>query len=383
VKTLEDFLCEGLPAFTKEYSGIMLSCSGGTDSTALFHLLHRNVKFREEFPLVLLHFNFGLRGEESDRDQDFVESLGREHGVRVIVRKIEQGERDLRTEKNIQAWARAIRQETFKEFAKNRWIIALAHQKEDLAETILLRMIRGVSPGSLLGMEEWNPPHWRPLLDISRAEIIAWLNKNGLSFRQDSSNQKKDYSRNFVRHQVLKDLGHLNKKAVDHIIRFAQETQDFVKFTRASLLNTGEFYRNLPLDSKTLKNLPKGVAYDVLSCRIGRPETRGINHRILEQALSSRDAASTGGGGRSLVQLPKGRSLVECKGAISVVKAAPFGRKKPRLSQHEAAISSGEGAIFLGPSAIVDFFPIPAGTVLDQKFQVYNSDLIVKKFSRL
>lgn len=303
-----------------ESSGIVISCSGGTDSTALFHLLRMQMEFTEGFPLKVLHFNFGLRGEESDEDQRFVEELGRNYGFEVLVHKVTPTERERREENNIQAWARSVRKEAFKQFTQKGWIIALAHQKDDLAENILLRMSRGVSPGSLMGMKEWHPPFWRPMLDIGREELLKWLNHYKFTYRHDSTNDKLVYSRNVVRHRVIPELRKLNAKARDHIVRCARETQDFVEFTRSSLLKVQEHRGNSLFDSETLRNLPKGVAYDVLSCGIGRPESKGINHRILEQALETIKRSSFSRKAKEVVQVPEGKSLILKAGKISLVE---------------------------------------------------------------
>lgn len=331
------------------------------------------MEWSENFPLQVVHFNFGLRGEESEEDQKFVQELAAKYEVPLYIRKVSLDELTNRTEKNTQAWARSIRIQTFEHFIKEGWILALAHQKDDLAENILLRMARGVSPGSLVGMSEWHAPYWRPLLGQGKEQILDWLNSRKLPYRQDSSNDKMIYSRNVIRHRVLPELKKLNVKARDHIVRCARETQDFVYFTRSTLLERKDG------EGQSLADLPKGIAYDVLSCRIGRPEKKGINHNILEQAL---DAVSRPGKktGKQLAQLPDGKGLFEKDGKMEVAGSVPI-KEKPRYKQHAASIFSEERAIILGPSAIVDFFPIPAGTVLDQNFRVCNSDPVAKKFS--
>ncbi len=359
-------------AFLQKYKGLIVSCSGGLDSTALFHILYQELKEKINFPLALLHFNFGLRFDESEGDEAFVRKLAKDHGVEIIVRKVGTLERDNRKQKNIQSWARAIRLQTFKELADNGWAIAVAHQKDDLAENVLLRMIRGVSPGSLLGMQEWNAPYWRPLLTVTRAELAAWMQGHNLPNRSDSSNDKMIYSRNVIRKRVLPELEKLNSSAKDHLIRFAHETKEFVEFTRSSI--SAKLQQNdhsmSGINGELLEKLPKSVAYDVLSCGIGRPQERGINHNLLEQALTSIQRPSSSGT-KTLMQLPSGRRLLRQKGELSISTDSGEAQK-PRYRQHASAVLAEKRAIILGPSAIVDFFPLPAGTVLDQKFQVSN-----------
>lgn len=336
--------------------------------------------FNDNFRLKLLHINYALRGDESEQDQLFVEDLGKQYGIEVIVYKVsDKSSTPLVKRKNVQAWARKIRQNIFKELAQKNFLIALAHQKDDLTETILLRMSRGVSPGSLLGMRKWNPPFWRPLLDIDRTDILTWLQKNSFNFRSDSSNESLDYSRNVVRHMVLPHLLKLNAQAKEHIVRCAMETQDFVDFARNSILKPRESRENIEIDSNILKNLPKGVAYDVLSCCIGRNGENGaINHNILEDALRTSIRSSDVRAFKQLVQLPGDRRLVRKKDGRISVMTVNRQRNDEKSDSYKANVDSRskEPKKLHGASKDVDFFPIPAGIVLDQKFQKDKSDHI-------
>ncbi len=367
------------PDFFKGFSGIVLSCSGGTDSTALFHLLRRQFKFDQHFSLSLVHFNYGLRGEESDNDQIFVENLAKEHKIHLFVHKVKESGEEARPQKNIQAWARSIRMKILSNLAKEGKIIALAHQKDDLAENILLRMARGVSPGSLLGMSPWSHPFWRPLLNVGREDILEWLNHYKLPYRHDSSNDKLVYSRNVVRHVVLKELKGINSKARDHIVRCAMETQDFVEFTRKSVLMKENSEIPMVLDKKSLVSLPTSIAYDALSCYIGRPSENGINHHMLSNALNQLKKSDSKKK-QCLAQLPRGKHLIQENGKISQIKSLSK-KEKPRQKQHAAALTSRKNMLILGPSAIVDFFPVRTHSVLDQNFRICNSDSVSTKLS--
>lgn len=125
--------------------------------------------------------------------------------------------------------------------------------------------------------------------------------------------------------------------------------------------------------------MPEAVAYDILSCEIGRPIAKGITHKVLEQTLDSLTRADAKKSTK-LAQLSKTKSLIKKNGEIAVVSSSSV-KEKPRYKQHSAAIFLNEKAVILGPSARVDFFPIPAGIVLDQKVHVSNPGLFVKKFN--
>lgn len=265
------------------------------------------------FQLEVLHFNFGLRGEESNEDENFVRSLCEKFKIPFHLRKVTSQEFENRREQNIQDWARTVRLESFKSFSNLGHTVVLAHQKDDLAENILLRMSRGSSPGSLLGMSEWHPPFWRPFLHIGREELKQWLSRHNLPYRQDSSNAKMDYSRNLVRHKILPVLKQLNPNARDHLVRCASEIHDFVDYSRKQTTHHS-------LSREKLLSLPQTIAFDTLSCFIGRPKhsRKKISQRILKQILEALKNASPNSR-RELAHLPTGRVLcLEKNGQIHI-----------------------------------------------------------------
>ena len=98
-----------------------------------------------------------------------------------------------------------------------------------------MRLARGTSPISARGMSENHGPYWRPLLDHSKAELIKWLNEYKILWKEDSSNQRDEYSRNKVRQQIIPPLTELYPKSKNHIIRFAQQSFELAKFAQNHL----------------------------------------------------------------------------------------------------------------------------------------------------
>lgn len=182
----------------------LLAVSGGADSIAL---LHTACRLRERFDLRLTaaHFHHGLRGRDADEDAAFVETRCREWEVPLVSghgRVTRQGG-------SLEAAARQARHRFFRTALKETGASAvwLAHTRDDQAETLLGRLARGAGPGGLGGMQvETTLPGlqlFRPMLDVSREEVIRTLRTHRVSWREDASNRDPAFTRNRIRHELL------------------------------------------------------------------------------------------------------------------------------------------------------------------------------------
>ena len=180
----------------------LIGLSGGADSTALLRIL-LPMRDAGTVSLEAVHVNHGLRGEASDGDETFVRGLCESAGIPLHVRRV-----DLAGRQDENA-ARIRRYEAFGEVLRERGIpvLILAHQRDDQAETFLLRLLRGAGPEGLRGMrprekrEEYTII--RPMLDISGRELRNALEEDGLSWREDGTNQETRYFRNRIRLELL------------------------------------------------------------------------------------------------------------------------------------------------------------------------------------
>ena len=198
------FVCE---RFGIEPGGrIVVGASAGLDSTVLLRLLHG-----AGFSVTVCHVNYGLRGAESDGDEAFVRALADELGLSVRVRRVELPE-----EGNRQEAARDARYVFFRETAEAEGaesadvVVAVAHHRNDQAETVLLNLFRGTGPHGLAGMpvsrsiaQDSPIQLTRPLLGWSRADIENLARERGWVWREDASNASDTYRRNWLRNQVL------------------------------------------------------------------------------------------------------------------------------------------------------------------------------------
>lgn len=211
------------PALPQSFKGVVVACSGGLDSTALFWLLRGLASSEKNFSLAVTHVAYGLRGAESEGDFEFVRNLAASAGLPFIPHRVSPEEHGAREGRGIQEWARDIRREYFRRLGDDGWVIALAHHLDDQAETAIFRLARGASPGKLLGMRPWTPPFWRPLLAVPRRILVDYVVQNQISYREDSSNAKLDYARNVIRHQVMPVLSQLFPGAASRIVACVSE----------------------------------------------------------------------------------------------------------------------------------------------------------------
>jgi len=190
---------------------LIVALSGGADSTALLDLLNGLPGF--PLRLVAAHLNHCLRGRESDADEEFCRCLALRYAIPFESRRVDIKAFAAQQGLNLEDAGRRARITYFDEL-RQKWratAVALAHHADDQAETVLMRLLRGAGPSGLAGMPYLN---WRgfirPLLDVTRPEIEAYLAEQGLTFRQDASNLDTTFLRNRIRHELLPLLEQYN-----------------------------------------------------------------------------------------------------------------------------------------------------------------------------
>ena len=181
-----------------------MQCLEGPDSVSLLHLLHTLSK-KLEINIQAIHINHMLRGSESEQDELYVRQLCETLGVPLRVCPINITEFAAKTGMSIEEAGREARYIEFEGYAADVGAqkIAVAHNRNDQAETVMMHIIRGSGLTGLVGMEYIRGKIIRPLLDINRCEIEQYCKENELKPRIDSSNLKGDYARNRVRLELL------------------------------------------------------------------------------------------------------------------------------------------------------------------------------------
>lgn len=198
---------------------VLIGLSGGADSAALFHIL-RQYQQTYGYELLAVHVNHGLRGKEALRDQEFVMELCRLYQVPCEVVEMPVQQMAEKGKMSLEEAGREARREVFQRLA-GKWKcskLALAHHKNDQAETMLHHLARGTGLAGLAGLLPADGFRIRPLLCLERREIDHYLQERGWAHVEDSSNRDTQYTRNRIRHELLAGMTErVNKKAVEHM----------------------------------------------------------------------------------------------------------------------------------------------------------------------
>lgn len=178
----------------------ILALSGGIDSVVLLELLRE-----AQIEFAVAHCNFGLRGRDSDQDQEFVEELARGRNLEVHTKAFDAKEHAKSHGLSVQMAARELRYQWFDELLDKTEsaFLLTAHHADDNLETFLINLSRGAGLKGLTGIPERNDRIRRPLLRYTRKEIEAFALEKGLSWREDQSNAQNKYLRNRIRNELV------------------------------------------------------------------------------------------------------------------------------------------------------------------------------------
>jgi tRNA(Ile)-lysidine synthase len=209
---------------------ILLTVSGGIDSVVMLDLF-----IRSGYTCGIAHCNFGLRGDESDGDEDFVRQLAYQHGIKFHCKRFSTEEYAEEAKISIQMAARKLRYDWFEKIrlSHSYHLIATAHNQDDVIETFFINLIRGSGIRGLTGIKYKTGNIIRPLLFASRSQIEEYANVQELSFREDSSNASEKYTRNKIRHKILPLLESINpsfRSSIIETINKLGDTEDIYNF---------------------------------------------------------------------------------------------------------------------------------------------------------
>lgn len=312
---------------------VLIAASAGIDSTVLacgLGVLAERLALR----LALGHVHHGLRGAEADRDRDFVAALAAKldvpfHERRVDPHRLRRGGPS-RSRPTLQEAARRLRYEALEALAREAGAahVATAHQLDDQAETVLLRLLRGSGPSGLGGIPERSPDGRvvRPLLGVPRAEIERFARARGLSWREDGSNRDPSYARARLRRDWLGALGEAFNprwlRAVGDLAEAMRRESEWIEervHEEAShrLAREGD---QIVLDCRGWAELPEALARRLMRSALRASGAgRDLSRRHLERTLRFAHAAR--GGAR--LELPGGLWLERQRGFVRFRRSAP------------------------------------------------------------
>lgn len=265
-------------------SHVLCALSGGRDSV---YLLYRLLEWAKDWELKVsaAHYNHHLRGEESDRDERFVRRLCERLQVPLYV---DGGNVSGFAKENglgVEEAARTLRYAFLEQMRGDCGadVIATAHHADDLAETMLFQLARGAGTKGLSGIPPRRGAIVRPILMVTRQEIDAYLESNGISYVDDSTNVLDEGSRNLIRHHVIPVLQQINPEFVRHAARSAmllREDEDYIQTEADRFLESHPIQRGI--DGQALRSLPQSVAARVIRSVWGSGLTYEHVRQILE-----------------------------------------------------------------------------------------------------
>ncbi|MBO6178773.1 MAG: tRNA lysidine(34) synthetase TilS [Selenomonadaceae bacterium] len=285
--------------FAKKYGlfekkKILAAVSGGADSMALLHFL-LGLSKEEGLKIAVLHFEHGIRGEESIRDMNFVANYCETLDAPCFIGRGKAPELAREKKITVEMAARILRYEFFNEvlIKEGYNVIATAHHADDQAETVLLNLIRGSGVKGLAAMRPIRGNIIRPFLPVTKKEILEYAKKNRIPFCEDSTNLSLDMRRNRLRHEILPLLEscqegvreHLNtlseiaRSENDYLEEIAKEKQDLLKKENLSLFSVEHLAVQRRIITNFLDN--EGVLSDFI-------HIEGIRKMLLKRELGKR-----------------------------------------------------------------------------------------------
>lgn len=290
---------------------VIVALSGGADSVALLDILANLPGFHLE--LVPAHLNHCLRGEESDGDEQFARQVAARYGLTLEIRRVDVTAAAAARGVSLEEAGREARYGFFRELATRYGAaaVALAHHRDDQAETVLLRLIRGSAGSGLVAIRPKGEGGLlvRPLLAVSRREIEGYLHTVGLEWREDSSNSDTRYLRNRIRHELLPTLASYNPGIADSLARTAAA---LARDEELLAMVTAEAFGRCAKTEGTVCSIdlaPLRSEHEALRPRIFRMAISGVKgdlRRISARHLAAVEQLASGAGPNSRIDLPGG-----------------------------------------------------------------------------
>jgi len=294
---------------------VAIALSGGRDSVALLHLLQNPAL---DLGLSAIHVHHGLRGSESDADAEFCRCLCQ--GLDVPITTVQLPKDDQRPRSGEAAWRRRRYHALLDHMTTHELTaIATAHHRDDIADGVLVQLLRGAGPRAMAGIEaRTDDGIIRPLLPFGRSEISGWLRTRDISWRDDSSNTDTARLRNRVRLELIPLLEGASPKLRDHLVHLAGALSESERFMAAELAGRVSFADpwdpegGVPVEA--LKGLPPALRTRWLHGQmynLGVHRTTRRQSELFNQCLDTGSPRSVTMGGRWCLRSARGKIWAE------------------------------------------------------------------------
>ncbi len=330
---------------------VLVAVSGGPDSTALLHILWR-LRGELDLELRIFHLDHMLRGEESYQDACHVQKMARSLGIPAVIKRFDVQAHRAQQGGSIQVAAREVRYDLLGQAAQKGDCqkVALGHNLDDQVETVLMRLIQGTGLQGLAGIPPVRPLGEariiRPLLEVTREEILAYCREQGLEVRYDPSNKSPVYLRNKIRLQLLPLLEGYNPNFKGQVAANAhlwREENEYLEMQAKGLYN------------RMARRVPGGVSLSLKRLKDIPP--------VLLRRLLRRAIGVVKGGSRDIKQIHlfRAQALVE-EGQVGNRLSLPGGLEMKRT--YEEVIIQEEGPGRVTPTSFCCPLPVPGVVTL-------------------
>lgn len=268
---------------------VLLAVSGGIDSMVMLYLFEKS-----GFDYGIVHCNFQLRGDESDRDEEFVKKQVLIHGVPSFFKRFDTEEYAQINGISIEMAARELRYEYFEKIRveHNYDFIATAHHSDDLIETFFLNLNRKTGIKGLTGIKDKSGKIVRPMLFASRTDIEKYASEQYIDFREDSTNNEVFYQRNFLRHRILPLFSELNPSFKKNILASIENLKDaetvysrFFETEKQKVVEIATDSQIVDIEKLNHSAHPKLLLLEILS-------EYNFNSSVVEEVFQSRNTES-------------------------------------------------------------------------------------------
>ena len=293
------------------YNGVILGFSGGADSSAILHYLSKKTK-----NILAVHVNHMIRGNEALRDEYFCKTICQKYGVKFLTYRVDVPRLAKESRQGIEETARKERYKIFKkllqEYPEYKCVVT-AHNANDNAETILFNLTRGSGTNGIAGIKPNLDSVYRPLIYCSKQDILEYCKKNSVNYVTDSTNEDIDYTRNYIRHEIVPMLEKLNPSFIDSCTRMSENVRDdenYIKQTSDKIIVEHKITKRA--STELINSLDKAIALRVLKHMANdNLDTKSIYFCI--------QLAKNGSVGQ-YVNLPNGISFKKERGYVKFVK---------------------------------------------------------------
>lgn len=301
---------------------IVVGLSGGPDSVCLLHILSR-LKEELDLEIYAAHLNHQIRGIEAQKDAFYISKLCEEMGITFFIKSINVPEYCEKNGVSIEEGARKLRYEMFYEIKNNTRAnkIAIGHNLNDQAETILMRMMRGTGLQGLKGIEYIRDGVIiRPILDIERNDIEEYCKQNKLNPRIDKTNLESIYTRNKIRLELIPYMkDNFNSNIIESIVRMGNSLRSDNDYIESEALIKFKEVSNIKSDSVEINLKPYINLHNSMKVRILRNsikhilgDTNFIDQRHIDDIIELEDESKID----KVINLPRGIYVYRKKNSI-------------------------------------------------------------------